>query len=243
MSCECAQCRQHFKTLGFMFGAPSDAEIQGAYHEAVKQWHPDLYENFASLRADAEEHFKQIQVAYRELKEHNGGAAETPEEFSVESITVQPKEETPALAFGNAPGCQTAPNFTEDVEEIIERHLGKNGKALAIVDLSGNPSRADYSQFLLLTLRGLMLRDSRKIISVVWYADLGEINLIDRNKSGKLSAWQKLAGGIGSGQTNSELQINRNNGTPFFTISRQADDSVKTIIYNFLIYQKSQAHP
>lgn len=88
-----------------------------------------------------------------------------------------------------------------------------------------------------------MLRDSRKIISVVWYADLGEINLIDRNKSGKLSAWQKLAGGIGGGQASSELQINRGNGTPFFTISRQADDSVKTIIYNFLIYQKSQAHP
>ena len=71
MSCECAQCRQHYRTLGIAFGMPSESEIEEAYQEAVKQWHPDLYENYASLRADAEEHFKQIQVAYRELKEHN----------------------------------------------------------------------------------------------------------------------------------------------------------------------------
>src|ERR1035437_10828184 len=48
MSCDCAQCRQHYKTLGFMFGLPSESEIQEAYREAIKQWHPDLYENYAS---------------------------------------------------------------------------------------------------------------------------------------------------------------------------------------------------
>jgi hypothetical protein len=73
MSCDCAQCRQHYRTLGIAYGIPSESEVEEAYHESVKQWHPDLYENYASLRADAEEHFKQIQVAYRELKEHNGG--------------------------------------------------------------------------------------------------------------------------------------------------------------------------
>jgi hypothetical protein len=226
-----------------MFGAPSDAEVQGAYHEAVKQWHPDLYENFASLRADAEEHFKQIQIAYRELKEHNGGGAESPEEVSLDSVAAKPAEDAPTLSFGDAHGCQTAPKFTEDVEEIIERNLGKSGKALAIIDLSGSRNYADYSQFLLLSLRGLMLRDSRKIISVLWYADLGEINLIDRNKGGKQSAWQKLAGGISGGQPSNELQINRNNGALFYTIPSQVEASIKTVIYNFLVSQKQQAHP
>ena len=87
MSCECAQCRQHYRTLGIAFGIPEESAIEEAYREGVKQWHPDLYENYASLRADAEEHFKQIQVAYRELKEHN---AVSEKEATVATV-VQPK--------------------------------------------------------------------------------------------------------------------------------------------------------
>jgi DnaJ-class molecular chaperone len=86
MSCECAQCRQHYRTLGIAFGIPEESAIEEAYREAVKQWHPDLYENYASLRADAEEHFKQIQIAFRELKEHNAAVAESPVESAVHLV-------------------------------------------------------------------------------------------------------------------------------------------------------------
>jgi hypothetical protein len=133
-----------------------------------------------------------------------------------------------------------AKQFTPQIEEMIAPHLGKLGMAEAIVDLGGNRLHATYSQFLLLASRGLMMRDSRHNISVLWYTDLGEINLIERNKSGKVSSWQKLMGGIAGSQPGNELQINRNNGAGFCTITSQADDSVKTAVYDFLMRQKPQ---
>jgi curved DNA-binding protein CbpA len=240
MSCDCAQCRQHYRTLGIAFGIPEESAIEEAYREGVKQWHPDLYENYASLRADAEEHFKQIQVAYRELKEHNTIGAEV----QVESAAVEPtKAETPALSFGGAPGCLTAEQFNFQVQEMVAPHLGRLGPALAIVDLAGGSHNGNYHQFLLLATRGIMMRDARGIISLIWYADLGEIKLIDRHKSGKVSSWQKLMGGISGSQSNSILEINRSDGANFYSISGQVEDSAKTAIYNFLVQQKAQAHP
>ncbi len=244
MSCECAKCREHYKTLGFMFGLPSESEIENSYHELVKQWHPDLYENYASLRADAEEHFKQIQIAYRELNEHNAvSTAEAPVKRAVvetPSVVVQPKEESPAISFSDAPGCLTAKHFTEQIQEMVAPHLGRLGLAVAIVDLSGNRSRPTYSHFFLLASRGIMVRDGRGIISVLWYTDMGEVNLIDRNKGGKQSTWQKLISGTQPGY---ELQVYRSNGALFQAVSNHADDSVKTALYNFLLQQKAQAHP
>ena len=243
MSCDCARCRQHYRTLGIAFGIPEESVIQEAYRESVKQWHPDLYENYASLRADAEEHFKQIQIAYRELTEHNTVAAELP----VEGVEVKPENtpsSSPSISFGGAPGCLTAQQFTPQVEEMIAPHLGKLGMAVAIVDLAGTGSHTgNYSQFLLLATRGIMVRDSRNIISVLWYTDLGEINLIDRRRGGKLSSWQKFVENISGGQSNYALEINRSNGINFCSISGQIEDSIKTVIYEFLMRQKPQTHP
>ena len=127
MSCECGQCRQHFRTLGIAYGVPSESEIEEAYNESVKQWHPDLYENYASLRAEAEERFKQIQVAFRELKEHNAPGY-TPRSKTLRSntqrsdpqvssasyaATAQPAS-APELSFDGAPGCLIAEQFTAE---------------------------------------------------------------------------------------------------------------------------------
>jgi hypothetical protein len=248
MSCECAQCRQHYRTLGIAFGIPEESAIEEAYREAVKQWHPDLYENYASLRADAEEHFKQIQIAFRELKEHNAAVAESP----VESAVVQPQEEVPStsveaapsISFGDAPGCLVAPHFTPEAEEMIAQHLGKLGTPLAIVDLTGTRSLPrSYAQFLLLTELGIMVRDARKIVSLLWFRDLGEINLIDKQKPGKSGMWQSLFEGVSGSQSKCVLQIYRNNGTLFYSLSGQADDSVKKVIYDFLHRKKNQSQP
>jgi len=226
-----------------MFGAPSEQEIEDGYREGVKQWHPDLYENYASLRADAEEHFKQLQVAYRELKEHNtvSAAAEVP----VERIVVQPKEEAaPLISFGDAHGCLTTKQFTPQIEEMVTPHLGKLGLSLAIVDLSGKRSiTGGFSHFFLLASRGMMMRDHRNIISVLWYTDLGEIKLVDQRKSGKPSGWQKFIGGLSGGGAGYMLQIDRSNGANFYTMSGEVDDGVKSAIYNFLVSQKPQTRP
>ena len=241
MSCDCAQCRQHYKTLGFMFGLPSESEIQEAYREAIKQWHPDLYENYASLRADAEEHFKQIQVAYRELKEHNGIAAESPEESPTESVSVK-REQTPRISFGDAPGCQVAPDFTTPVEEMIARQMGSRDTAIAIVDLAGSRN-GSYSQFLLLGARGMMVRDGRNIVSLLWYKDLGEVNLIDKGDSGKSGLWQKFSGTLAGSQSRCQLQIFRSDNSRFLSVPDKVEDSVKKVIYDFLLRQKDQTYP
>jgi hypothetical protein len=231
-----------------MFGLPSESEIQEAYHEGVKQWHPDLYENYASLRADAEDHFKQIQVAYRELKEHNSVGAESPaESVTAESvateIVAEKPVETAAISFGGATGCLTARQFTAEVEEIIARHLGKLGTPVAIVDLGGvRAYDGSFSQFLLLASRGILVRDARNMMSLIWHTDLGEIKLIDRGGSSKPGAWQKLVKNI-SGQPKNELHIYRSNGVHFLTITDQTENGVKTAIYDFLAGQKAQAKP
>jgi hypothetical protein len=247
MSCECGKCREHYKTLGFMFGAPSESEMEEAYREGVKQWHPDLYQDYPSLRADAEEHFKQLQVAYRELKEHNAVAAAAPvEKVVVQTIRadVPPREEKPAISFGGAPGCLTAKQFTSQVEEMVAPHLGRLGLAQAIIDLSGSRSRnPNFSQFLLLASRGIMMRDARNMISVIWYTDLGEVKLIEPHQQSKPGGWQKFMGGLSGGPQGAVLQIDRSNGVNFYTISTQMDDSVKMVIYNFLLEQKAQAQP
>jgi hypothetical protein len=252
MSCDCGQCRQHYRTLGIAYGIPSEAEIEEAYREGVKQWHPDLYENYASLRADAEEHFKQIQIAWRELKEHSGASKESPAVsipaggVPVESAFVRPSavEERPAISFGGAPGCLVASQFTTEIEEMIARHLGKVDTALAIVDLDGARSyAASYSHFVLLAARGIMVRDARGIVSLLWYKDLGEVDFIDKRKNGKLSLSQKLLETLSGSQHNYSLQIYRSNGTQFFSITNQVDDNVKKVIYNFLLRQKTQVHP
>jgi len=257
MSCDCAQCRQHYRTLGIAYGIPSESEVEEAYHESVKQWHPDLYENYASLRADAEEHFKQIQIAWRELKAHAGGAAEAPAESApaartpvdrspMDSVHTPPRsvQETPALSFDGVPGCLVAEQFTEEIKQMIADHLGRLGSALAIVDLAGARSfSAGYSQFFLLAASGIMARDGRNIVSVLWYKDLGEITLIDKSKQGKPGLWQKLVEGNSGGRPESLLQIYRSNGTQFISIGPQVDERAKRIIYNFLLSKKDQAQP
>jgi hypothetical protein len=251
------------------------------------------------LRKDAEEHFAQIQIAYRELKAHNavggGSAVESvavqppiaaippstfirssvvtepsafirstdvsePSAFIQPSASVPPREEapaipfkaapdiafraSPAISFGDAPGCLVAPHFTPEAEEMIRQHLGKLGAPLAIVDLSGTRSAAhNYAQFLLLTELGIMVRDARKIVSLLWFRDLGEIHFIDKQKPGKSGMWQSLFDGGSGSQSKCVLEIYRNNGTLFYSLSSHADDSVKKVIYDFLLGKKNQSQP
>ncbi len=236
MPCICNQCLQHARTLGLPDAPATKEDLQKAYREAAKRWHPDLFESDPTRRPEAEEQFKRVQIAYRELAGHQ----DHPVDLAPPTLFTKPID-PPPLSFGNAPGCFVAPHFPADVDHIIRRNLGPEHAALAFVDLSRAGSAAgSFSQFILLASHALLVRNQLKIVSLLWYNELGEISLIDRRHDGKLSYWQELAEKFTGPQPNYSLQIFRRNGTLFHTVAAEADDSVKRVIYNFLLRKKHQ---
>ena len=242
MSCECGQCRQHYRTLGIAYGVPTESEIEEAYQESVKQWHPDLYENYASLRAEAEEHFKQIQVAYRELKEHNAsgeirrncldaklfGRATHPRRQLLHQASAAYQDSARAISFGGAPGCLVA-RISRRSQRDDRRPPGKRSSAhlLAIVDLGGT-------------------RRHRQLLSIPtcwpaaesWCAMPATSSHCSGTRTWERSPDRQANGGqirhlakpLGeppAARPKYALEIYRNNGTLFLSLTDQADDSVK----------------
>jgi hypothetical protein len=262
MPCVCEQCVEHGKALGLAQTGPSKVAIRKAYKVAAKRWHPDRFGHNEVQRLEAEERFKLIQVAYRELSEH----CESPQELPVEDIPVSadadsadgdtfarrrdsgdfrdapaPVQETPSIFFGNLSGCFTAPNFSAAGNRIIlASRMEPTEKPLAFVDLShglkhdGNPS-----QYVLLTSYRMIVRNALNIVAFLWFTDLGQVGFIDRLTHGKHRLWKSLVEAIGLDPKYS-LVIDRHNGSHFHTIANEADDRVKKVIYNFLLKQKPQ---
>jgi hypothetical protein len=238
MPCACDQCLQHARTLGLEASASSLEAIRKAYRDAVKLWHPDRFEGDPSHLPAAEEHFKQVQVAYRALTEHN----RSPVILSLESIAAKPVRPA-SLSFGKAPGVFTAPRLPPQVEQIIAAQLGPDHKALAIVDLSRDGTNpGDFSRFLLLASHAVIVRGAEGNDAIIWYTDLGEITLIDHRIDGKLGVWQTVLEKVSGTEQKYTLEIHRRNGAHFFSLSGETDDSVKKVIYNFLLHKKYQPH-
>ena len=236
MPCACDQCQQHSRTLGLEASASSREAIRKAYRDAVKLWHPDRFEGDPSHQPAAEEHFKQVQVAYHALTEHN----RSPVILSLEPTAAKPVRPAP-LSFGKAPGAFTAPRLPPQVEQIIGTHLGPDQKALAIVDLSRDGTNpGDFSQFLLMASHAVIVRGAEGNDSIIWYTDLGDISLIDHRKDGKLGVWQTVLEKVSGTEQKYTLEIHRRNGAHFFSLAGQTDDSVKKVIYNFLLHKKYQ---
>jgi hypothetical protein len=265
MPCVCVKCIENGKTLALDERGPSKAAIRKAYKTAAKRWHPDRFENNKVRRLEAEEHFKLIQVAYRELSEH----FETPQELPVEDIPVSadadsadgdtfarrhdsgdfrdtpaPVQDTPAIFFGNLPGCFTAPNFSAAANRIIlDARMEPTEKPLAFIDLShGMKHDGNPSQYVLLTNYRIVVRNALNIVAFLWFTDLGPVGFIDRLTHGKHRLWKSMVEAIGLDPKYS-LVIDRHNGSHFHTIASEADDRVKKVIYNFLLKQKPQTRP
>jgi hypothetical protein len=255
MPCVCPTCAEHAEVLGLAQLGPSKAAIRKAYKTAAKRWHPDRFENNPVQRVEAEEHFKLIQVAYRELSEH----CETPEQLAVEDIPVGAdstgdeafsgqygsgdfreapapiRDETPTIFFGNLPGCSTAPNFSGAANRIIlDARMEPTEKPLAFIDLShGIKQNGNPSQYVLLTSYRIIVRNALNIVAFLWFNDLGEVGFIDRLTHGKHRLWQSLVETMGL-EPKYSLVIARHDGSHFHTIAGEADDRVKKVIYNFL---------
>jgi len=239
MPCACDQCLQHAKTLGLPQTPPSKAAIHKAYRQAAKLWHPDRHASDPRSQQEAEERFKQAQVAYQALTEHH----EHPAELPPPTIFAKPAE-PPPISFGNAPGCFTSPQFTPYIQQVIADHLGLGRTPVAIIDLSrSGPPPGSFSQFLLLDSHSIIVRGRLGVVSFLWYTDLGEITIVDRRRHGKLPFWQKLVEIFLGPHKNYTLQIYRRNGAHFYTLAETPDDSVKKVIYNFLLRKKHEAHP
>jgi hypothetical protein len=254
MPCVCQQCLQHSKTLGLGQTASSGAAIRKAFRAAAKLWHPDRFENNPRARKDAEEHFKRIQVAYRELWEHHQTPRERPIEVPLEAAPEEPVETPfaeakrtrpaapfPSISFGGAPRCFLTPDFPRHAQQIIADHLGDPENALAIVDLSSGGSPADsFSQYILFTLHGILVRNAHKIVSLLWYTDLGEVKLMVRRRYGKLRFWHKLVDKLYGAQPRYSILIYRRNGALFCAFADEMDDSAKKVVYKFLLRRKSE---
>lgn len=242
MACACAQCLRNARTLGLGQEPPSRSGLRKAFRSAAKRWHPDQFENDPLQRLRAEEQFKSIQVAYRELWEH---CDEEEEEelpaFESAPVAAAVKEELPPVFFGGARGCYVAPRFPAQADRILSEILEGTERAVALIDLSGNRWQAgDLSHFLVLTNYRLIVRDAHNIVSLIWYTDLGDILLLDRWKKGKQSLWQKLAESIAGNEQRYALRIHWRDGTIFRTLTDEIDDSVKKVVYNFLRQRKRQ---
>jgi hypothetical protein len=239
MPCACDQCLQHATTLGLPQAPPSKAAIHKAYRQAAKLWHPDRHANDPRSQLEAEDRFKNVQTAYRALTDHH----EHPVDLPPPTIFARPVE-PPPLSFGNAPGCFTTPQFTPYIQKVIANHLGLGRTPIAIVDLTrSGPHSGSFSQFLLLDSHSVIVRGSLGVVSFLWYTDLGEIRIIDRRTNRKLPFLLKLVEKILGPRQNYTLQIYRRNGARFYSLADTPDDSVKKVIYNFLLRKKHEAHP
>ncbi len=154
MPCACERCLRHSRTLGLPAKPPSKGAIRKAYRTSAKLWHPDRFENNPVKRLEAEEQFKVIQVAYRELWEH----CETPEKKPADDAGQRtaerhaPNYAPPPIFFGDAPGCFTFPHFPPSVVNVIASHLQETESAAAFVELSAAGVRREIgSQYILLT--------------------------------------------------------------------------------------------
>src|SRR5579864_4822950 len=176
MACVCRDCLHHSRILGIVQPPKSKAAIHRAYRTAAKTWHPDKFEGNLKKRAEAEERFKRIHAAYQALCVHfENPTRELPEADFVSPIRKIP---TPKIVFGDEPGCFVTPNFPERVREVIAGvRVEASDPPVAFIELS--PGTPSSSQFILLTAHRIYDRDSKGLLSVVWYSDLGSIRLVD----------------------------------------------------------------
>jgi hypothetical protein len=243
MPCACERCLRHSRTLGLPAKPPSKSAIRKAYRTSAKRWHPDRFENNPVRRLEAEEHFKLIQVAYRELWDHSDVSEKKPVEGASRS-TEEPSAQRyapPAIFFGDAPGCFTFPHFPPSVLNVVADHLQDRECAVAFVDLSVTGVRKEIgSHYILLTNERVIVRDAMHVVSLLWYTDLGEVLFVNRHEKGLSSLWERIVERVWGIKQRYLLQINRLNGTHFYSIAGKAHDNVKKVIYNFLLQMKQQ---
>lgn len=240
MACICKTCLQHSAILGIADAPKSKSAIHKAYRVAAKRWHPDRFERDELKRLEAEERFKRIQTAFRELCEHFENPVRRPRE--TEFVTPVRTQRIPSIFFGDAVGCFTPLDFPAEAQRwIAATGLDSTETPVGFVDLFHGRSR--ISRYILLTNHKMYIRDSTDILAVIWYADLGEITLTETQSEKTRGPWQEIATKIAGKTQRYLLRICHQNGKVFRELKEQPDDSIKKVIYNFLRQMKSESQP
>jgi hypothetical protein len=252
MACVCRTCLQHYPVLGMSDRPRTKAAIHKAYRTAAKLWHPDRYENNPRKRLEAEEQFKRIQIAYRELCEH----FENPKRRFVEREYRSQRPYSgdgdqafsglgapPTIFFGDAHHCFSVAQFPEGVEKIIvDSALGGAETPVGFVSLSGTMHQSEApARYILLSNHRMFIRGSSEIVHVLWYADLGEIQYIDRHAERKRTLMHRFFGWLLDKERRFTLRIQRLDGSEFYSLKESPDDRVKKVIYNFLQQMRSES--
>jgi hypothetical protein len=254
MACVCRTCLQQLPVLGIADPPRSKAAIHKAYRTAAKLWHPDRYENNQRKRLEAEEQFKRIQVAYRELCEHfdNPQRRFVEREYRSHGIYGSDSAQAfsgisapPTIFFGDAHHCFSIAYFPEGVEKIIVASaLGGAETPVGFVNTSGSMHEKDIpARYILLTNHRLFIRDSSELVHVLWYADLGDIHYIDRHAEKKRTLRHRLFGWLLDKERRFTLRMQRRDGTEFYSLNGSPDDRVKKVIYNFLQQMRAKSQP
>ena len=240
MSCSCPTCREHARTLGLARWPASKKAIHRAYRSAAKLWHPDRFANDETKFREAEERFKTLQVAYRELTEHNLEESDVSTDAAASvapEVEPQPNPIPGQIPFGSAPGCYSVSQFPPQAQAAAALHLGLFDYAVAIVDLSVDGS---FDRFFLLASHGVIVKDASGTISLLLYEDLGKMEIVDRENAGKIGFWERIAGELTGVKQRFSLEIFRRNGVQFCSLTGQVDDAAKAAIYQFLKRKKQQ---
>jgi hypothetical protein len=241
MPCDCAECRKHWATLGLEGKPVTRPALRHAYRAAARLCHPDRFENEPDLRLEAEERFKLLQVAYRELVEHlppSDEIADTDADPTPPgAIFVESTPSAPPLSFGDAPGCFVAPDFSPRAERIAGENLGPGVHLVAIVDLAGDHT---FSRFFLLATHSAIVKDVLGITSLIWYEDLGKVELFSRFPDSNRGLWLRFRKMISRPDRRYVLNIYRRNGSRFCSLTDEVDDDVKTDLYRCLLRKKFQ---
>jgi hypothetical protein len=241
MPCDCAQCRQHWATLGLEGQPVTRLTLRRAYRAAALRSHPDRFENEPALRHQAEEQFKRLQVAYRELTEHlppDGEFAEADADLATPAVPfIDVAPVAPALSFGDAPGCYVAPDLPPIVARIAKECLGPGVYPVAIVDLARNNS---FSSFFLLATHSAIVKDGLGITSLVWYEDLGNVEMLARFPGNTRGLLRRIREMISPPGRRCVLNVYRRDSSRFCSLTNEVDDSVKAVLYRYLLRKKSQ---
>jgi hypothetical protein len=239
MPCDCEQCRQHWVTLGLEGKPVSRLVMHHAFRTAARLCHPDLFENDPARRLEAEERFKRLQVAYRELTEHLPAGdenADTDADAAPPGISfAEAVPVAPVLSFGDAPGCYAAPDLPPLAARIAKDHLAPGAYPVAIVDLNGDGS---FSRFFLLATQSAIVKDVVGFTSLIWYDDLGRVELFSRFPENCRGLWQRFRKMIALPGRWNVLNIYRRNGIRFCSLTNEVDDNVKTVLYRYLLRKK-----
>ncbi|HZB87575.1 MAG TPA: J domain-containing protein [Terracidiphilus sp.] len=237
----------HAAVLGIERGEATRAEMHKAYRQAAKDSHPDRFAHDARQRAEAEERFKLIQIAFRELTEHNPEgwtvAVEEADQVAdqVEPVPApaQPVPPGASLTFGGARGCYTGARIPQHASDLIHRSIGSQDSPLAVIDLEGGAGSA-LSQFLVLATHGLLQRDALRIVSLLSYADVGKLCMVDQRTDPKTGFLRKMMWKLHDAGPALALEIWRRNGELFCTLENPVEDGVKALVQRFIEERKQQ---